>query len=71
MKQTQTRSLYQLLNAWRAAVAGTGHPQPPAYDGPNVQLNNIVEHPAYVKSGSSFVARVRTGSNGRQSEWGN
>ena len=64
MNQTKSRSLYQLLSAWRAAVAGAGRAQPPAYDGPDVQLTAIVEHTTYVNSGACFVARVRTGSDG-------
>ena len=64
MDRSKTRSLHELLSAWRAAVAGTGHPQPPAYDGPDVQLTAIVEHTDYVKSGACFVARVRTGTDG-------
>ena len=43
MNESDTRSLYQLLSAWRAAVAGAGRVQPPAYDGPDVQLTAIVE----------------------------
>ena len=64
MDQSNIRSLYQLLSAWKSAVAGTDNPQPPAYDGPDVQLAAIVEHTAYVKSGACFVARVRTGTDG-------
>jgi len=64
MKEPETRSLMQLLAAWRAAVSGTPRPQPPAYDGLDVQLSTIVEHTSYVKSGACFVARVRTGSDG-------
>ncbi|UCG24407.1 MAG: UDP-N-acetylmuramoyl-L-alanyl-D-glutamate--2,6-diaminopimelate ligase [Chloroflexota bacterium] len=62
--QSQTRSLYQLLAAWRSAVFGTDHPKPPPYNGPDVQLSAIVEHTAHVKSGACFVARVRTGTDG-------
>ncbi|MCI0393911.1 MAG: UDP-N-acetylmuramoyl-L-alanyl-D-glutamate--2,6-diaminopimelate ligase [Chloroflexi bacterium] len=61
---TQTRSLYSLLADWRTAVADTPHPQPPAYDGPDVELTGFVEHTGEVEPGTCFVARVRTGSDG-------
>ncbi len=64
MNQSPTRSLHQLLAGWQTAVAGKDYPQPPAYDGPDVQLTAIVEHTAYVNSGACFVARVRTGTDG-------
>lgn len=64
MANSDIRSLHQLLSAWRAAVAGTAHPQPPTYDGPDIQLTAIVEHSDYVKPGACFVARVRTGTDG-------
>lgn len=53
-----------LLNEWHTAVAGTDETQPPAYDGPDIELTNLVEHTADVVPGSCFVARVRTGSDG-------
>ena len=59
-----TRSLHALLAAWRAAVAGTTHPQPPAYDGPDVTLTRFTEKTSEVEPGAAFVARVRTGSDG-------
>jgi len=58
------RHLPQLLAAWRAAVAGTNHPQPPAYDGPDVTLTHFTEKTSEVEPGAAFVARVRTGSDG-------
>ncbi len=57
-------SLHQLLSTWRAAVAGTRHPQPPAYDGPDVALTGFTEKSGEVEPGLAFVARVRTGSDG-------
>jgi len=57
-------SLYHLLSAWRAAVAGTHHPQPPAYTGPDVSLSGFTEKTSEVVPGVAFVARVRTGSDG-------
>ena len=59
-----TRQLHQLLADWQRAVAGTSHPQPPAYDGPDVTLTRLVENTADVTPGVGFVARVRTGSDG-------
>ena len=58
------RSLHQLLAAWRAAVAGTAHPQPPVYDGPDVALTGFTEKSGEVGPGMAFVARVRAGSDG-------
>ena len=57
-------SLSSLLSTWRAAVAGTHHPQPPAYDGPDVVLTGFTEKSGEVEPGMAFVARVRTGSDG-------
>lgn len=59
-----TRSLHALLAAWRAAVTGTAHPQPPAYDGPDVTLTRFTEKTSEVEPGAAFFARVRTGSDG-------
>ena len=59
-----TSSLSTLLSLWRAAVAGTNHPQPPAYNGPDVALTGFTEKTAEVAPGVAFVARVRTGSDG-------
>ena len=59
-----TSSLSTLLSLWRAAVAGTNHPQPPAYNGPDVALTGFTEKTAEVAPGLAFVARVRTGSDG-------
>ena len=59
-----SRSLSSLLSEWRAAVAGTHHPQPPAYTGPDVSLSGFTEKTSEVVPGVAFVARVRTGSDG-------
>ncbi|HSM55234.1 MAG TPA: UDP-N-acetylmuramoyl-L-alanyl-D-glutamate--2,6-diaminopimelate ligase [Candidatus Sulfomarinibacteraceae bacterium] len=58
------RSIKQLLWRWTAAVAGVNLPQPPAYDGPDVQLSRLVEHTDDVGPGAAFVARVRATSDG-------
>ncbi len=58
------RSLHQLLATWQTAVAGTHHPQPPTYDGPDVALTGFTEKSGEVEPGMAFVARVRTGSDG-------
>ncbi|MCA9931983.1 MAG: UDP-N-acetylmuramoyl-L-alanyl-D-glutamate--2,6-diaminopimelate ligase [Anaerolineales bacterium] len=60
----QTRSLKQLLSAWKTAVSHTTYAQPPDYNGPDVMLTNLVEHTSKVEPGSGFVARVRTGTDG-------
>ena len=57
-------SLSSLLATWRAAVAGTNHPQPPAYDGPDVALTGFTEKSGEVEPGMAFIARVRAGSDG-------
>jgi UDP-N-acetylmuramoyl-L-alanyl-D-glutamate--2,6-diaminopimelate ligase len=59
-----TRLIHQLLATWRQAVAGTSHPQPPAYSGPDVVLTHLTEKTSEVRPGAAFVARVRTGSDG-------
>ncbi len=61
---TETRSLQRLLAAWQEAVAGTNLPQPPAFDGPDIILQRLVEHTDHVAPGAAFVARVRRGSDG-------
>ena len=61
-----TRSLKKLLSAWQTAVAGTSHPQPPNYDGPDISLTGLIEHSDDVTAGSCFVARVRTGTDGHR-----
>ncbi|MBP6016065.1 MAG: UDP-N-acetylmuramoyl-L-alanyl-D-glutamate--2,6-diaminopimelate ligase [Candidatus Promineofilum sp.] len=61
---TSTRRLTHLLSAWRHAVQATAHPQPPAYDGPDVALTRFTEKTSEVEPGSAFVARVRAGSDG-------
>ena len=64
MKSVVLTSLQQLLSTWRAAVAGTSHPQPPTYTGPDVVLTGFTEKTDEVEPGLAFVARVRTGSDG-------
>ena len=64
MNNNSTRSLRKLLNDWEAATYGTDHPQPPDYDGPDVELTAIVEHTDHIEPGACFVARVRTGTDG-------
>ena len=61
-----TRSLNQLLTDWQTAVSNTTHPRPPLYDGPDITLTGLVEHTDDVTTGSCFVARVRTGSDGHR-----
>ncbi len=61
---SQTRSLKQLISAWKTAVSHTTYAQPPTYDGPDVTITNLVENTSKVQEGSAFVARVRTGSDG-------
>lgn len=61
-----SRSLHQLLAAWREAVSGSNLPQPPSYEGPDIQLERLVEHTDHVTPGACFVARVRTGSDGHR-----
>ncbi|MFZ0545031.1 MAG: UDP-N-acetylmuramoyl-L-alanyl-D-glutamate--2,6-diaminopimelate ligase [Candidatus Promineifilaceae bacterium] len=58
------KSLYALLDTWGTAVAGTSHPQPPSYAGPDVTISGFVEHTGLVEPGKCFVARVRTGTDG-------
>ncbi len=60
----QWYSLYKLLAAWRGAVDGTLHAQPPSYDGPDARFRDFTEKSGEVSPGMAFVARVRTGSNG-------
>lgn len=62
----ETRSIYDLLARWRKAVSGTALPQPPAYHGPDVTLDRLVEHTDHVAPGACFVARVRSTSDGHQ-----
>ncbi len=59
-----THSLHQLLESWAAAVRDTAHPQPPAYDGPDVAITRFTEKTGEVEPGMCFVARVRAGSDG-------
>lgn len=64
MSDPHTRSLHALLDAWRTAVAGTNHPQPPDYRGPDALLTRLTEKTSEVLPGACFVARVRTTSDG-------
>ncbi len=59
-----TRQLRRLLADWTEVVAGTSHPQPPVYDGPDVTLTRLTEKTAEVDEGAAFIARVRTTSDG-------
>ena len=61
---SETRSIKQLLANWQTAVTHTPHLQPPPYHGPDVAIQMFTEKTSEVTPGSSFVARVRTGSNG-------
>ena len=60
----ETRPLQQLLADWATAVRGTNHPQPPYYDGPDVQITHLTENINEVGPGACFVARVRATSDG-------
>ena len=69
MEEIETIYLSELIGRWNEAVAGTSHPQPPVLFDKDIQITDIritdiVEHTDYVKSGSCFVARVRTESDG-------
>jgi UDP-N-acetylmuramoyl-L-alanyl-D-glutamate--2,6-diaminopimelate ligase len=66
MSKSTGQSLKQLLSSWQDAVAGTSLPQPPAWDGPDLQLTAFVEHTDHVEEGVCFVARVRTTSDGHR-----
>lgn len=59
-----SRSLKQLLSDWQIFTAGSNHPAPPVYDGPDINIVNLVEHTGAVVDGSCFVARVRPTSDG-------
>jgi UDP-N-acetylmuramoyl-L-alanyl-D-glutamate--2,6-diaminopimelate ligase len=58
------RSLRRLLADWQAAVAGTGQPFPPVFDGPDIHLSRLTEKTGEVEPGTCFVARVRPNSDG-------
>ena len=60
------QSLKRLLSDWQTAVSGTELLLPPPYEGPDLQVVNLVEHTGLVVPGSCFVARVRTTSDGHQ-----
>lgn len=62
--QSPTRSIKQLLADWQTAVTNTTHTPPPPYDGPDVAIQMFTEKTGEVTPGSSFIARVRTGSDG-------
>jgi UDP-N-acetylmuramoyl-L-alanyl-D-glutamate--2,6-diaminopimelate ligase len=66
MMPTQTRLFKQLLAAWDSAVVGTRLPQPPLYDGPEIELSCLVEHTDDVVPGACFVARVRATGDGHR-----
>ena len=59
-----SRSLKGLLSTWNAAVQGTNLPQPPSYDGPDLQITRLTEKTSEVGQGACFVARVRETSDG-------
>ena len=61
---SETRSIQQLLTDWQTAVHNTPHRQPPPYHGPDAAIQMFTEKTSEVIPGSSFVARVRTGSDG-------
>ncbi|MBK8901150.1 MAG: UDP-N-acetylmuramoyl-L-alanyl-D-glutamate--2,6-diaminopimelate ligase [Anaerolineaceae bacterium] len=60
----ETRSIKQLLADWQTAVHNTPHHQPPPYRGPDVAIPMFTEKTSEVTHGSSFVARLRTASDG-------
>ena len=62
--QSPTRSIKQLLAEWQTAVSHTSHLRPSPYSGPDVDIRLFTEKTSEVVPGSSFVARVRTGSDG-------
>jgi UDP-N-acetylmuramoyl-L-alanyl-D-glutamate--2,6-diaminopimelate ligase len=62
--QSPTRSIKQLLADWQTAVTNTPHLQPPPYHGPDVAIPMFTEKTSEVEPGSSFIARLRTGSDG-------
>lgn len=64
MEVRQPLRLNVLLQRWDKMVSETSLPQAPSFDGPDVGVTDIVEHTDYVKPGSCFVARVRTGTDG-------
>lgn len=61
---SETRSIRKLLADWQTAVHHTPHRQPPPYHGPDVAIPMFTEKTSEVTPGSSFIARVRTGSDG-------
>ncbi len=62
--QSPTRYIKKLLADWQTAVTNTHHMQPPPYNGPDVSIPMFTEKTSEVIPGSSFVARLRTGSDG-------
>lgn len=64
MSSRSAPSIYQLLNAWGRAVAGTSHPQPPTYNGPDVIIRRFQEDSRLVQPGDCFVARLRARHDG-------
>jgi UDP-N-acetylmuramoyl-L-alanyl-D-glutamate--2,6-diaminopimelate ligase len=62
--QSPTRSIKQLLADWQTAVTNTIHLPPPPYEGPDIAIPMFTEKTSEVTPSSSFVARVRTTSDG-------
>ncbi len=58
------KKLKSLLSSWAQAVYQTSLPQPPTYDGPDIQISLLTEKTSEVQPGSCFVARVRETSDG-------
>ncbi len=54
-------SFKKLLADWATAV---GHPQPPAYNGPDVLLTQLTDDSRAVQPGACFVARLRLRGDG-------
>ncbi len=59
-----SRSLKGLLSTWSAVVQGTSLPQPPGWNGPDMQITRLTEKTSEVDPGACFVARVRETSDG-------
>lgn len=62
----KTYSLKTLLNTWYQTVQGTSLPQPPVFDGDDIELTALVEHTDYTRPGTAFFARVRLSSDGHR-----
>ena len=59
-----SKTITDLLAAWRTFSQKHDYPAPPAYHGTPISLNRIVEDSRRVQPGDCFVARVRPYSNG-------